>query len=74
MYLWRAAVAQSDARPTSDHEVAGSISAGSGNILSWGLIMKYFLRSFTPFRWLKKGSYQILVKECAQVLVNRLKS
>ena len=36
-------VAQSDARPTDD-QVAGSIPAGSGNILSLRLIMKYFLR------------------------------
>ena len=37
-----------------------------GNILSWRLIVKYFLRSFSPFRWFKKGSCQFLVKECAQ--------
>ena len=30
------------------------------------LIMKYFLRSFSPFRWFKKGSCQFLAKECAQ--------
>ena len=36
------------------------------NILSWRLIMKYFLRSFSPFRRFKKGSCQFLVKECAQ--------
>ena len=29
-------------------------------------IMKYFLRSFSPFRWFKKGSCQFLAKECAQ--------
>ena len=34
--------------------------------LSWRLIMKYFLRSFSPFRWFKKGSCQFLAKECAQ--------
>ena len=34
-----------------------------GNILSWRSIMKYFLRSFSPF---KKGSCQFLAKECAQ--------
>ena len=28
--------------------------------------MKYFLRSFCPFRWFKKGSCQFPVKECAQ--------
>ena len=43
-------VAQSDARPTGDQEVAGSTPAEVGNILSWRLIMKYFLRSFAPFR------------------------
>ena len=36
-------------RPTGDQEVAGSTPAEVGNILSWRLIMKYFLRSFTPF-------------------------
>ena len=36
--------------PTGDQEVAGSTPAEVGNILSWRLIMKYFLRSFSPFR------------------------
>ena len=31
-------------------EVAGSAAAEFGNILSWRLIMKYFLRSFSLFR------------------------
>ena len=44
-------------RPTEDQEVAGSTPAEVGNILSWKLIMKYFLRSFSPFRWFKKGSF-----------------
>ena len=52
--------------PTGDQEVAGSTPAEVGNILSWRLIMKYFLRSFSPFRWFKKGSCQFLAKECAQ--------
>ena len=43
-------------RPTEDQEVAGSIPAEVGNILSWRLIMKYFLWSFSPFRWFKKSS------------------
>ena len=43
--------------------------AGSGNILSWRLIVNYFLRSFSPFRRFKEGSCQFLTKECAQVLV-----
>ena len=37
-------------RPTGDQEVAGSTPAEVGNILSWRLIMKYFVRSFSPFR------------------------
>ena len=37
-------------RPTGDQEVAGSNPAEVGNILSWRLIMKYLLRSFSPFR------------------------
>ena len=53
-------------RPTGDQEVAGSTPAKVGNILSWRLIMKYFLRSFSPFRWFKKSSCQFLAKECAQ--------
>ena len=53
-------------RPTGDQEVASLTPAEVGNILSWRLIMKYFLRSFSPFRWFKKGSCQFLAKECAQ--------
>ena len=45
-----ASVAHLDARPTGDQEVAGLTPAEVGNILSWRLIMKYFLRSFSPFR------------------------
>ena len=58
MFRNRASMAQLDARPTGDQEV--------GKMLSWRLIMKYFLRSFSPFRWFKKGSCQFLAKECAQ--------
>ena len=52
-------------RPTGDQEVAGSTPTEVGNILSWRLIVKYFLKSFSPFRWFKKGSCQFLAKECA---------
>ena len=57
-------VAQSDARSTGDQEVVNS-RLRSGNILLLRLIMKSFLRSFSPFRWFKKGSCQLLAKECA---------
>ena len=45
-----ASVAQLDARLTGDQEVAGSTPAEVGNILSWRLILKYFLQSFSSFR------------------------
>ena len=65
-----ASVTQSYARPTGDQEVAGSILAGSRNILPWRLIMKYFLWSFSPFRYFKKDSCQFLANGSAQVLAN----
>ena len=61
-----ASVAQLDVRSTG-----GFNPRRVGNIISWRLIMKYFLRSFSLFRWFKKGSCQFLVKECT-ILVNRL--
>ena len=36
-------------RLTGDQEVAGSTPAEVSNILLWRLIVKYFLRSFSPF-------------------------
>ena len=36
-------------RPTGDTEVVGSTPAEVSNILSRRLLMKYFLRSFSPF-------------------------
>ena len=45
-----APVAQLDARPTGDQEVAGSNLVGSATFFREDLIMKYFLRSFSPFR------------------------
>ena len=64
IYVPPASVTQSDVRPTCAQEVAGSIAAESGNILSKGLIMIFFLRSFSPFHWFKKDSCQFLAKMC----------
>ena len=61
-----ASVAQLDAPSDWRQEVAGSAPVEVGNILPWRLIVKYFLQSFSFFRWFKKGSCQFLVKECAQ--------
>ena len=65
-------VAQLDARSTDDQEGVSS-RLRSGNILSLRLIMKSILRSFSPFRWFKKGSCQLLAKKNVHSeLVNRL--
>ena len=45
-----ASVAQLNARVTVDQELVGSTPAKVGNIISWRLMMKYFLWSFSPFR------------------------
>ena len=42
-------VAQLDACLTDDQEVACSVPTGSGNLLLWRLIVKYFLWSFSLF-------------------------
>ena len=42
-------VAQLGERPIGDQEVADLTPAEASNILSWRLIMKYFLWSFSPF-------------------------
>ena len=48
-YTKNALVAPLDVYPIGDHGFAGLIPTWSGNILSWRLIIKYFLRSFSPF-------------------------
>ena len=43
-------MAQLDARPTGDQEVAGATPIRSATFFCGDLIMEYFLRSFSPFR------------------------
>ena len=50
IYLFNISSAQPDARPIGDQEVVGSIPARSDIILLWRLIIKKFLRSFSPSR------------------------
>ena len=50
---------------SGDQEIAGLTSTGSASFFHGDLIMKYFLRSFSPFSRFKKGSCKFLVKECA---------
>ena len=54
-----ALVAQSDARPTGDQEVVGLITAGSGNNLSWRLIMKFFSRVILSLPLIQEGSLSV---------------
>ena len=42
-------MAQLDARPTGDQDVADSTSAESATFFHGDLIMEYFLLSFSPF-------------------------
>ena len=71
-------VAQSDLRPTGCERLIRRSQVrsppGPATFFSWRLIMKYFLRSFSPVCWFKKGNCQCLAKECAQVLANRLEN
>ena len=64
--LEAASVAQLHAHSTGDQEVAGSTPDKSATFFRGDLIMNYFLRSFTPFSWFKKGSCQFLGIELAQ--------
>ena len=66
-------MAQLDARPTSDQEVAGSTPAGLvGNILSWRMILKYFLRSFFSLLLVQEGQLSISGERMCAILFNRL--
>ena len=54
---------------TGDQEVAGSTPAEVGKILSWRLIMKYFLRSFSL---IQEGQLSVSGERMCTKLVNRL--
>ena len=58
-------------RPTGNQEVAGSTLAEVGNILSWRLIMKYFLRSFS-LPLIQEGQLSVSGERMCTILVNRL--
>ena len=67
-----ASVAQLDACPTEDQEVVGSTPAEVGNILSWRLIMKYFL-VILSLRLIQEGQLSVSGERMCTILVNRLK-
>ena len=43
----------------------GSILTSGETFFRWDLVMKKILRLFSPFRWSKKSSCQLLAKEWA---------
>ena len=57
---------------TGDQEVAGSIPDEVGNILSWRLIMKYFLRLILSLLLIQEGQLSVSGKRMCTILVNRL--
>ena len=54
-YSKLASVAQLDALPTGDQEVAGLTHAGSATFFHGDLTMKYFPWSFSPFRYSRRA-------------------
>ena len=58
------AVAQSEASLLGMQAALSSIPM-SGTFFCGDLVMKTFLWPFSLFRWFKKSSCQLLVKECA---------
>ena len=66
-----ASVTRSDSRrlETGGHRFN---PAEACSILSWRLIAKYFLRSFSPFRWFEKeGHLSVSGKRMCTIMVNR---
>ena len=55
-------MAQLDARPTGDKEVAGSTPAEIGNIFFVEIDHEIFSTVILSLRWFKKGSCQFLAK------------
>ena len=64
-------VAQLDA-PSDWRPGSRGFNQKVGNILSWRLIMKYFLRSFSLFRRFKEGQLSVSCERMCKILDNRL--
>ena len=58
-------------RPNGDQEVAGLTPAEVGNILSWRLIMKYFLQLFS-LALIQDEQLSVSGERMCTLLVNRL--
>ena len=60
---------QSDARPIVDQEVAGSVLAGPGNILSW--ILKKISTVILSISLTQEGQLSVSGERMCTILVNR---
>ena len=58
--------------PTGDQEVAGSIPAEVGNIVSWRLIVKYFFTVILSLPLIQEGQLSVSGERMCTILVNRL--
>ena len=71
-HRWLALAAKSDGHLTGDQEVAGSVFARYGNILSWRLIMNFFSVVSLTLQLIQEVQLSVSGKEYAQILVKCL--
>ena len=67
-----ASVAQLDARPTGDQEVAGSTPAEVGNILSWRFDYEIFSTVNLSLPLIQEGQLSVSGERMCTILVKRL--
>ena len=66
-------MAQLDARPTGDQEVAGSTPTEVGNILSWKIDHEIFSTVILSLPLIQEGHLSVSGERMCTILVNRLK-
>ena len=67
-----ASVAQLDARPTGDQEVAGSTPAEVGNFLSWRFDHEIFSMVILSLPLIQEGQVSVSGERMCIIMVNRL--
>ena len=65
-------MAQLDARPTGDQDVAGSTSAEVGNILLWRFDHEIFSTAILSLPLIQEGQLSVSGERMCTILVNRL--
>ena len=69
-----ASVAQIDARPTGDQEVAGSTPAEVGNILSWRFDYEIFSTVILSLLLIQEGQLSVSGERMCIILINHLQN